>query len=129
MAYTLEVPDDGYVTTGGPSGILVQGINIPDDRSYYFDFTVCARNSNQESFGCHYQAVWERDAGSGVPVKVAADVIENWENPGSLDWGFVIEVDANNDLQFRTFGTSGGSYDTRWAVYGFLKSCNPPPVP
>jgi hypothetical protein len=125
--YSIEIEESGTVFVGQPAGTLVSGISIPDNCTYRFEFMVIVRNSNMESWGCQYHAMWERDIAGGVPLKVAGDVVDVWTCPGSYDWGFVVEVDVNNDLQIRAYGTVG-AYDTRWNVTGILTPCFPPIV-
>lgn len=123
--YTIEIAEDGVVNAGQPAGVLVQGINIPDNCTYQMDFVVIARSTNQDSWQSHYRCTWERDAGAGVPLQTGPFYAVEWTTPGSLDWGFVVEVDPNNDLQIRAFGTTG-AFDVRWAVTGEMRPCFPP---
>jgi hypothetical protein len=123
--YTIEIMDDGVINAGQPAGALVSGISIPDNCTYQMEFTVIARNTNNESWGSFYRCMWERDAGAGVPLQVGPFHAIEWTCPGSLDWGYVVEVDVNNELQIRAFGTTG-AYDVRWAVTGFMRPCFPP---
>jgi hypothetical protein len=120
--YTIEIEDLGIINAGQPAGVLVGGISIPDNCTYSMEFTVVVRNTNMESWGCFYKAMWERDIAGGVPLRVAGDVVQVWTCPGSYDWGYVVEVDANNDLQIRAYGTVG-AYDTKWCVTGVMRPC------
>jgi hypothetical protein len=124
----IRIPEDGYITTGGPGGLLLGGMHFPDDRCYHMEFFIVARDNSQSAWACHYQSIWEQDAGVFAPLKAGGDVVEVWTNPGTLDWGVALEVDVNGDLQLRAYGTQG-SVDTRWGFWAVLRPVTAPSTP